>query len=353
MANLTDRQIRGIKPTQTHKYYPDGDGLYLRVTKTGTKTFYKRTQDGGKTRWLMLGHYPEISLLEARTRLTELTEVSTVATVESVYKLFDKAFLSKYKRPEVSRSRFNLDILPKLGSKPIASVTRLDISGVLAKIVERGSPVSANRTLADLKHLFQFAWERGYVAVDPTQGITRKSVGGKESPRSVVANVEDVLALRERLGKLHLTSMAAIYLCLLTGQRASEVLWLMANATPRTTWIELPDSKNGKPHKVYLSIQVRAALKLLDGLPPPKDHRVLSHALRRLGATFTPHDLRRTFATELSSLGVMPHVIEKCLNHSMEGVMAVYNHAEYLPERMAAWSLWGRHVAQKRRASKS
>lgn len=351
MPNLTDRQIRGIKPTQSHKYYPDGDGLYLRVSKTGTKTFYKRAKSDGKTVWVMLGHYPSMSLLEARTRLTELGGLSTVATVESVYKLFDKAFLQKYKRPEISRSRFALDVIPKLGNKPIASVTRLDISGVLSKIVDRGAPVSANRTLADLKHFFQFAWERGYITDDPTTGMTRKSVGGREAQRTRTLNDNELTP--ELFNGLSTVTKVALYLCLLTGQRASEVLWLLANADHHTKWIEIPDSKNGKPHKVYLSIQVRAALKLLNGLPPPKDHRVLSHALRRIGATFTPHDLRRTFATRLADLGVSPHVTEKCLNHKMEGVMSVYNHAEYLPERRAAWSLWGKHIAKKRRAGKS
>ncbi len=58
---------------------------------------------------------------------------------------------------------------------------------------------------------------------------------------------------------------------------------------------------------------------------------------------YTPHDLRRTMATRLSDLGVMPHVIEKMLNHQMEGVMAVYNRAEYLEERKPRGS-YGRGI---------
>ena len=72
-------------------------------------------------------------------------------------------------------------------------------------------------------------------------------------------------------------------------------------------------------------------------------------ALRRLGAFFTPHDLRRTFASRMADLGVAPHVIEKILNHKLEGMMAVYNHAEYMPEREAAMKLWGLKVAALRR----
>ena len=45
----------------------------------------------------------------------------------------------------------------------------------------------------------------------------------------------------------------------------------------------------------------------------------------------------------------MPHVIEKMLDHQMEGVMAIYNRAEYWPERVAAQRLWGLKLASIRR----
>jgi hypothetical protein len=48
--------------------------------------------------------------------------------------------------------------------------------------------------------------------------------------------------------------------------------------------------------------------------------------------------------TELNELGVEPYVIEKLVNHSMSGVMAVYNRAEYAEERMVAAKLWADHV---------
>jgi integrase len=55
---------------------------------------------------------------------------------------------------------------------------------------------------------------------------------------------------------------------------------------------------------------------------------------------FTPHDLRRTCATRMNDLGVMPHIVEKILGHSMQGVMAVYKRAEYVPERVQAMQPW-------------
>ena len=55
---------------------------------------------------------------------------------------------------------------------------------------------------------------------------------------------------------------------------------------------------------------------------------------------FTPHDLRRTFATRLNDLGFGPHVVEKVVNHRLSAVMAVYNHADYRKERIAAMQTW-------------
>jgi integrase len=61
---------------------------------------------------------------------------------------------------------------------------------------------------------------------------------------------------------------------------------------------------------------------------------------------WTPHDLRRTFSTRLGDLGVAPHVIERMLNHTAEGVAAIYNRAELLEERIAATRLWAAKLAE-------
>jgi hypothetical protein len=64
-------------------------------------------------------------------------------------------------------------------------------------------------------------------------------------------------------------------------------------------------------------------------------------------ANWTLHDLRRTAATHMASLGVAPHVIERILNHSkgiLGGVAGTYNRFQYLPEMRAAPELWAERV---------
>ena len=59
------------------------------------------------------------------------------------------------------------------------------------------------------------------------------------------------------------------------------------------------------------------------------------------------HDIRRTVATRMADLGVLPHVIEAILNHvsgHKAGVAGVYNRALYSTEKRQALDLWTAHV---------
>jgi integrase len=59
------------------------------------------------------------------------------------------------------------------------------------------------------------------------------------------------------------------------------------------------------------------------------------------------HDLRRTAATRMVDLGVLPHVVEAVLNHvsgHKAGVAGVYNRALYAPEKRRALDLWAAHI---------
>jgi hypothetical protein len=66
---------------------------------------------------------------------------------------------------------------------------------------------------------------------------------------------------------------------------------------------------------------------------------------------WTLHDLRRTFATRIAELGVLPHVVERLLNHRLGAISnktqsivtelaEIYNLATFLPEMRTAIDLW-------------
>ena len=100
-------------------------------------------------------------------------------------------------------------------------------------------------------------------------------------------------------------------------------------------------SKNGKEHRVWLS---RLALAQLEAHPWAARREAIRRWLKDNAGGWTAHDLRRTFSTHMNGkMKVPPHVVEKMLNHTFGGVMAVYNHATYEDERreaLDAWSDW-------------
>ena len=76
------------------------------------------------------------------------------------------------------------------------------------------------------------------------------------------------------------------------------------------------------------------------------DKRIAEQTKKKV-AEWRLHDLRRTVATRMADIGVLPHVIEAVLNHisgHKAGVAGVYNRSQYGPERRQALDQWGAHV---------
>lgn len=81
----------------------------------------------------------------------------------------------------------------------------------------------------------------------------------------------------------------------------------------------------------------------------PLTHRQQSNVLVLAGGKngeWTPHDLRRTAATMMQSLGVLPDIIDRCQNHKLPGddrgrklakVRKHYQHYDYAREKREAW----------------
>jgi integrase len=87
------------------------------------------------------------------------------------------------------------------------------------------------------------------------------------------------------------------------------------------------------------------------GAEVPFEQRTLNAMLHKLCDTlgdkvrrFTPHDLRSTARSHLAALGVNVIVAERCLNHSLGGLVGVYDQHDYMTERRAALETWAKFV---------
>jgi integrase len=156
---------------------------------------------------------------------------------------------------------------------------------------------------------------------------------------------------------------ASFKLRLLTAQRGVEVL-TMRWADLDGDWWTIPGdvAKNGSSHRVPLSKPAQAILAELrdaaDGsrwvFPSPKVagkpivnvQKAADRLVELAGVEFVPHDLRRTAASHMTSMGVPRLVVSKILNHVERGVTAVYDRHSYDEEKREALASWGDRVQQ-------
>ena len=61
-------------------------------------------------------------------------------------------------------------------------------------------------------------------------------------------------------------------------------------------------------------------------------------------AHWTFHDLRRTFRTGLSTLGIAPHIAELCIAHTQPGLMRTYDLYKFLDEKRHALDTWAAYL---------
>jgi integrase len=75
-------------------------------------------------------------------------------------------------------------------------------------------------------------------------------------------------------------------------------------------------------------------------------HKVTERIRRSSGVEFVPHDLRRTAASHMTSMGISRLVVSKILNHVERGVTAVYDRHSYDAEKRQALVRWGARLEQ-------
>ena len=276
--------------------------------------------------------------------------------------------------------QYRLDRLAHLlGERKIRDVTRQEVIAALDQIARgqregRTAKQLAGEILTAAKRIWKFAETREWVHQTCIAGLTRADFDARPRKRDVVLGIDEVAALWKALGdtgrcKADAVTIAALRLLILTGQREREVTdaeWSEFDLNAGIWKIPAGRTKAGRTHVVHLASQ---AVAILEGLKttagtsrhvfasPLRDKqpvygRSVNAALTRLferGSlpNVTPchvHDLRRTLITRLPDLGFEPFIGHKIANHVLPGVLAHYNHNEYLTKRKEALEMWADRI---------
>ncbi|WP_426958318.1 tyrosine-type recombinase/integrase [Muricoccus radiodurans] len=310
-----------------------------------------------------------------------LQAAANAFTVRRLIEDWDRLHLAhkrfSYRRDALSR--MNQHLAPILDT-PTAMVTKAQAVACVDRAAENGGETTARRVQSYARAMFGWARGRGMLDANPFEGVPAP---GKEIPRERVLTPEEVGLIWRAAGKLPHPYGPFVRFLLLTLQRREEVAGITDAeiSADGTTWV-LPGAraKNGKPHTIHLAPASRQILgelqrsdtpRLVFGVPSLSEAGALNslttfawirrqldlliEAERRETTDgkapplphWTFHDFRRSGVTWLSDAGFPPHVADRILNHvqgTIRGVAAIYQRAEFLPERRAALEAWAAHV---------
>lgn len=410
-GQFTEKGIQALKGTGSRQILTetgvpaDQRGLQLVVGPTGAKAFYLRFKVDGQSRQRKLGDHPALPLSKARDLVREYRKVLALTgrdpfelederreaerkvaeaearreaqaaanTVSALIDDFHRVNLveGRYRRggkgrkprknPDWALAALAKHVRPVWGDTPAHEITRRDAVALIDGIVERGSPVMANRVAALLSQMFDFALDRGWeLSGNPCARLG--GAGAIEQPRDRSLSDDEIRTLWHRLdtAPLQPRTRTAIRLLLVTGQRRGELVaarWDEIDTEAMVWHIPAANAKNGHAHDVPLSdlaLQLFQSIKrrgpfVFQAKSPhdgAMDGRVLTRAVRLCQAhigidQWTAHDLRRTVATKLAELGVQARHVSAVLNHRVEGITAeVYDRHDYLEEKRLALQAW-------------
>lgn len=295
------------KPLTAPGHYRDGKGLYLQISVWGTKSFVFRYTINGKMRGMGLGSIEDVSLAEARNEVERLRvivregrdpieerrakkvvpdapKVVTFADALNEYMKTDyiTKTLSSDKHRKQWRASLDLHVIPKMGTKDVATITIDDVKEVLKPIWATKTD-TARRVRQRVESVFAWAIDEGCREHDNPASVNVLQIWIKNQKKADKNNhpaiqQDEMSAWFADLGKRDGTAARALEFITLCASRSGEVrgaTWQqftdLNGANP--IW-EIPSremkvkkKKDGKPlppHRVALS---EAAVALLKALP--------------------------------------------------------------------------------------
>ncbi|MER8453098.1 integrase arm-type DNA-binding domain-containing protein [Mesorhizobium sp. M1428] len=426
---LTVGSVESAKPNPNKRIErPDAalPGLYLIIQPSGVKSWALRYRFAGVPKKLTIGpvlteraepaggELPfgvPMTLTEARSaarralrgiaegkdpsqakKLSKALQAVAAEPDKDTVRALGASFIERYAKPrnrswaEVER-QFKVEIYdrdgkPFWGDRSVKDITKRDVLDLLDGIIDRGSPVTANRVFASVRKFFSWLIDRDVITTSPCVGVKMPTA---EKSRDRILSDDELRLFWKATETLEYPFGPMFRLLLVTGQRREEVGALISKeltlgADPLWT---LPGgrAKNGSEHTVPLS---KLAVGIIEGLPKigkrgflftttgetpvsgysrakerveAKMLEILREAASERGEDlaavkaiphWTLHDLRRTVASRLAGLNINLPVIEKVLNHvsgTFAGIVGVYQRHEFKDEKRRAMNAWADYLS--------
>jgi integrase len=390
-----------VRQEKTPGYYADGGGLYLQVSKTGTKSWIFRYSRGdvltknGKRKHtdIGLGSYLSVSLEGAREkadgmrraiasgedplamRQTERARIAAKMTFSDCSAAYVEAHKHGWKNEKhVDQWTNTLATYadPFIGKKDVGLVDTHDIMRVLEPIWTTKNE-TASRVRGRLEKVLAWATTRGLRSGDnPARWkghldtlLAKPSAVQREEHHAALPYGE-IGEFMEGLRGMEGVAARALEFCILNSSRTAEIIgaqWGEIDLAAKLWTVPAERMKMKKEHRVPLSQRAVAILQQMDAIrqgdfvfPGMREGTGLSNmsllaVLKRMGrADLTVHGFRSTFRDWAAECTNFPRELaEKALAHAVKSeVEAAYQRGDLLAKRGKMMDVWTAYCAKKR-----
>jgi len=382
---LTTKAIRALKPQETQYEIVDGHvpGLRLRISQDGTKTFTLLYRHRGKRRRIKLGRFPEIGLAEARQhaysvlaeirlgddpRAKKETDALVLRSVKEFAEMFIAMHVERNNKPSTIEGTSRIirkDIIEPWGDRDVRDISRADALDLIETITVDRSPFAASNVLRAGRTLFSWLVSRETLEASPFASM-KDPAGTVRRERTLGSG--EISAVWHATKNIGAPWDSIIRLLFLTGRRRGEVVGAGWEEFDWTNFIwTIPGDRTKGSRRSFKPITpfMCAELKRLG----PADNGLIFRSRKKLSVNAVSgfskmkrrldqqcgvsdwriHDIRRTVATNLGSLGVADTTIARILDHRMVGipdVTSTYNRHRYIPEMREALEMWEESLRQ-------
>ena len=361
--------------------YCDGDGLYLDVQPTGTRSWMQWLVIRGRCRELGLGGFPLVPLKDARAQalanrrlaraggdpLAEKRRLKSMPTFAAAAKAVLAQMRPGWRNPKHGKdwlSSMERFAFPRLGKLPVSEVTSADVAETLRKVWHE-RPATARRVRQRISTVMEYAvalncrddnpCSRIGPILGPQQDLVRHMPAFPH--RDVVAVVETVRASRAA----PVVKLAFEFL-VLTAARSGEVRgaeWTEIDTEEHVWTVPATRTKAKREHRVPLTRRAEQVLDTARTLSngnalvfsSPRGKRfndmALSGLLRTPEVPAVPHGFRSTFRDWAAEETNHPReVVEAALAHVVQNkVEAAYARSDLFERRRRLMDDWSAYVA--------
>ena len=385
---LTDTAIKNATSTAKPFKLFDERGLFLLVTPSGGKWWRLKYRHDAKEKMLSMVVYPDVPLKAARDRRDtarklladgidpgEHRKAAKSARADRAANSFEviaREWFAKHQPNWVEQHasriirRFERDVFPMIGGKPITEVNAPTLLAVVRKIEARGALETAHRALGDCGQVFRYAVATGRAERDPSGDLRGALPPVKGEHFSAITEPKRVAQLLREIDGYTGTFTVKCAL------RLAPMVFVRPGELRSAKWADIDlgagewrymVTKTQTQHIVPLATQAVTILRELQALTsasayvfpsarswqrPMSDNAILA-ALRRLGVAkdeMSGHGFRAMARTILDEvLGVRPDFIEHQLAHAVRDPNGrAYNRTAHLPERCKMMQQWADYL---------